>query len=52
MNEKTLIERGFNKEKHKRALKEKNQNEITLTHPSNWMTEEEVEKHEIPRFKI
>lgn len=35
--------RGYNITAHREALVSGNEDQITLTHPSNWLTEQEVE---------
>lgn len=42
-----LKDRGFNEEEYHNALIEENEDKITLTHPSNWMSEQEVEEYNL-----
>ena len=37
--------RGWDYEAHFRALLAEDEDAIALTHPTNWLTEEEVEAH-------
>lgn len=42
----SATERGYDHEAHQNALLSNNEDTIALTHPANWLTEEEVEAPE------